>query len=132
MKKLILFNFGLGLFLLTYYFNHNNNKPVNENYQVYMQTQQSAQDFYRKQCGFCHTQEELIAPDMNKIKAMYLKKYPDKEAFVQAIVKFVENPNKKDAIYKDGIENFMDMPKMPFKKEQIKGVASYIYNNNNL
>jgi len=88
--------------------------------------------FYQKQCGFCHTSEELIAPDMNKIKAKYLEKFKTKEDFVNAVITFVKNPDKKNAIYTDGIDNFMDMPKMPFKESQIKAVAEYIYNTEKL
>ncbi len=95
----------------------------------YLKYEQTAAEFYKKQCGFCHTSEELIAPDMNKIKAKYLEKFKTKEAFIDAVVKFVKNPDKKGAIYKDGIDNFMDMPKMPFKETQLKSVAEYIYNS---
>ncbi len=91
----------------------------------------SGEKIYKTQCAFCHTKEELIAPDMNKIKAAYLKKYKTKEAFVKAVTKFVENPDKKNAIYKAGIDNFTDMPKMPFKEAQIKAVANYIYETAN-
>jgi len=94
--------------------------------------QVSGEIFYKNQCGFCHTKEELIAPDMNKIKAKYLEKYKTKDAFVKAITTFVKNPNKANAIYKDGIDNFTDMPKMPFKDEQIKAVAEYIFSANTL
>ncbi len=94
--------------------------------------QQSGKEFYKNQCGFCHTKEELIAPDMTKIKATYLKKYTTKDAFVKAVSAFVKNPNKKNAIYRDGIENFTDMPKMPFKDAQIKSVAEYIYSATSL
>ncbi len=94
--------------------------------------QQTPEAFFKTQCGFCHNKEELIAPDMNKIKAVYLKKYPTKEAFVKAIIAFVKNPDKKNAIYKEGIEKFTDMPKMPFKDEQIKAVARYIYSTSGL
>ena len=87
----------------------------------------SAAAFYQKQCGFCHTKEELIGPDMNKIKAKYLIKYKDEQSFVNAVYSFALNPDKKNAIYKDGIDNFMNMPKMPFKPEQVKQVAAYIY-----
>ncbi len=87
----------------------------------------SGEAFYKSQCAFCHTSEELMAPDMKKIKAVYLKKFKTKEAFIKAVITFVKNPNKKNAIYKDGIDNFSDMPKMPFKDEQIKAVAEYIY-----
>lgn len=92
------------------------------------ETQQSGEAFFKTQCGFCHTKEELIAPDMNKIKAAYLKKYPSKDAFVKAVMDFVKNPDKKNAIYREGIDNFTDMPKMPFKDAQIKSVAEYIFN----
>ena len=89
--------------------------------------QVSGETFYKNQCAFCHTKEQLIAPDMNKIKAKYLEKFKTKAAFVKAVTAFVKNPNKKNAIYKDGIDNFSDMPKMPFKDAQIKTVAEYIY-----
>ncbi len=89
-------------------------------------------DFYQKQCGFCHASEELIAPDMTKIKKVYKEKYPKKADFVNAVVKFVKNPSKKFAIYKLGIDNFTDMPKMPFKEADIKGVAGYIFDHNDL
>ncbi len=94
--------------------------------------QQTPKAFFKTQCGFCHNKEQLIAPDMNKIKAAYMKKYPTKEAFVKAIAAFVKNPDKKNAIYKEGIEKFTDMPKMPFKEEQIRAVAAYIYSHSNL
>ena len=87
--------------------------------------------FYNKQCGFCHSKEELIGPDMNKIKKTYVSKYPNKAAFIKAVSDFVANPNKNNAIYKDGIDNFVEMPKMAFKPEQVKAVAEYIYINNN-
>jgi len=93
---------------------------------------QTPADFYQKQCGFCHTSEELIAPDMNKIKNTYMDKFKTKEEFIKAIVRFVKNPDKKEAIYKDGIDNFMDMPKMPFKEAQVKAVAEYIYKTSKL
>ena len=94
--------------------------------------QVSGETFYKNQCAFCHTKEQLIAPDMNKIKAKYLEKFKTKEAFVKAVTAFVKNPDKKNAIYKDGIDNFSDMPKMPFKDAQIKAVAEYIFNTNAL
>ncbi len=97
---------------------------------IYNQT--TGESFYKNQCAFCHTKEQLIAPDMNKIKAKYLEKFKTKEAFVKAVIAFVKNPNKKNAIYKEGIDNFTDMPKMPFKDDQIKAVAEYIYSASNL
>ena len=105
----------------------------NTNYTANLVKQnQSPAVFYKKQCGFCHTPEELIAPDMNKIKTKYLEKFKSKDAFIKAVTNFVKNPDKKNAIYTDGIDNFMDMPKMPFKEDQLKAVAEYIYNTEKL
>ncbi len=106
---------------------HTNLSTKSNNYIVGSYNQVSGETFYKNQCAFCHTKEQLIAPDMNKIKAKYLTKYKTKDAFVKAVTAFVKNPDKKNAIYKDGIDNFSDMPKMPFKDAQIKAVAEYIY-----
>ena len=99
---------------------------------VWSQPQQSIEDFYKKQCGYCHTKDELIAPDFNKIKAKYLEVYKTKDAFIEAIVKFVKNPDKSKAIYRKNIDNYITMPKMPFNDADIKAVSEYIYNAQNL
>jgi len=118
----------------SYYFNAYSNYSYSKKYQHITQRQKSinGEAFYKQQCGFCHNKEELLAPDMQKIKAVYIKKYKEKEAFIKAIVNFVTNPDKSKAIYKDGIDNFSDMPKMPFKEAQIKAVAAYIYDSKTL
>jgi len=82
--------------------------------------------FYKKQCAFCHNSEELIAPDMKKIKQIYLKKFPKKQDFMSAIIKFVKSPSKDKTIYPQS-DKFTLMPEMPFKKDDIKSVAAYIY-----
>jgi hypothetical protein len=64
---------------------------------------------------------------MKEIKAVYLKKYPQKSAFVEAMLKFVKHPTKEDALYKKGLDKYTLMPKMPFKEEALKGVMEYIY-----
>ena len=122
---------GIAIVMYFSWFNgRNNNYNKTKEYKpiVVIDEQVSGETFYKNQCGFCHNAEELIAPDMNKIKARYLEKYKTKDAFVKAVTVFVKNPNKENAIYKDGIDNFSDMPKMPFKDEQIKAVAEYIFN----
>jgi len=124
----------ISITVVMFFFGFNNGWKTHAHFEtkVYKPTiriynQASGETFYKNQCAFCHTKEQLIAPDMNKIKAKYLEKFKTKEAFVKAVTAFVKNPNKKNAIYKDGIDNFSDMPKMPFKDAQIKTVAEYIY-----
>ncbi len=86
------------------------------------------EDFYKKQCAFCHESDELIAPNMKEIKKVYLDKYPKKEDFIKAMLGFVKNPTKEKAIYKKGLQKYTLMPKMPFKESDLKGVIEYIYN----
>ncbi len=124
---------SLGLLIMTLLFiSINLNPKTPKQYSNDLIYSQSGENFYKNQCAFCHNAEELMAPDMNKIKAEYLKKFKTKDAFIKAIVSFVKNPDKKNAIYKDGIDNFSDMPKMPFKEAQLKAVAEYIYQTKNL
>ena len=126
-------NILLSIFFITIMIRINlivDNKQLAENYHAktsLVSYQISAEQFYKTQCAFCHSSEELIAPDMNKIKAVYKAKYKTKEAFVKAVSAFIKNPSKKNAIYKEGIDNFTDMPKMPFKDMQIKATAEYIF-----
>jgi len=129
-KKLLL----VGLLLIVVLFSthsdlkiDSSDKTYAKNISTFIQTNGQGDIFYQKQCGYCHEKKELIGPDMNKIKAFYLKKYPKKEDFVNAIITFVSNPSKKTAIYLQD-KDFMMMPKMPFKKEQIKLAATYIFN----
>ena len=127
--------FSIAIVLVVTIFNGINNfsKPKTYKHVAYnIDTQQSGESFFKTQCGFCHSKEELIAPDMNKIKAAYLQKYPSKDAFVKAVTAFVKNPDKKNAIYREGIDNFSDMPKMPFKDAQIISVAEYIFSASSL
>jgi len=82
---------------------------------------------YKKKCGFCHKSDELMAPNMTAIKAHYLKTFPKKADFVKAILNFVKNPSKENSLCKKKVEKYMEMPKMPFKDEDVKAIATYIY-----
>ena len=86
------------------------------------------EEFYKKQCAFCHESDGLIAPDMKEVKKIYLEKYAKKDDFIKAMLEFVKNPSKDKALYKKSLEDYTLMPKMPFKEEDLKGVIEYIYN----
>ncbi len=111
-------------------FNANTQKNTNakfSDYTIIEKVNIKPNEFYTKHCAFCHTSEELIAPDMKKIKSIYLKKYPKKQEFISAMLNFVKSPSKEKAIYKEALNKFTLMPKMPFKEEELKGVIDYIY-----
>jgi len=134
MKTKLIYLIFLIIALITHNLKIHKQQPVSIYYAdtVWNTSKISGEQFFKTQCAFCHTSEELIAPDMNKIRATYKAKYKTKEAFVKAVTAFVKNPDKKNAIYKDGIDNFTDMPKMPFKDAQIKATAEYIFSADKL
>ena len=84
---------GIAIVMYFSWFNgRNNNYNKTKEYKpiVVIDEQVSGETFYKNQCGFCHNAEELIAPDMNKIKAKYLEKYKTKDAFVD-VTKLTSN-----------------------------------------
>lgn len=96
MKKNLLFVCVVLLILL---FSNSFNVKIfspNKNYAEKLSTSditvEQGSAFYKKQCGYCHTTEELIGPDMNKIKAFYLKKISQKTRFCQCYGKFCIKP----------------------------------------
>ncbi len=112
--------------------NFNANAPENtiskfSDYTITEKVKIKPKEFYAKHCAFCHTSDELIAPDIKKIKSIYLKKYPKKQEFISAMLNFIKSPSKEKAIYKEALGKFTLMPKMPFKEEELKEAIDYIY-----
>jgi len=86
------------------------------------------------QCYICHSinsvsHEALIAPPMVAVKKRYLRIYNTKEEFVDAFAKWALDPNKDDAIMWGAVSQFNVMPKQSFKEEDIRKIASYIFDN---
>lgn len=85
----------------------------------------------KKNCYSCHNPEtahdERLAPPFFAIKKHYLKDHPEKAAFTEAMLEFMQNPSNEKAKMKDAVERFGLMPKMPFEDEQIRKMAEYIY-----
>ena len=87
--------------------------------------------YYFKQCTYCHSQSERLAPRMANIKKIYLLNFPKEHDFVNKITDFVLKPEKNKRLYRS--ENYSTMPPEMFHDpEKIKAVAKYIYNNDNL
>lgn len=94
-------------------------------------TEFTVKDYYFKQCTFCHSPSERLAPYMAKIKKVYIKNYPDEYDFIQKIADFVLEPKEEKRLYKTA--DFETMPPEMFHDpDKIKAVARYIYRENNL
>jgi len=88
----------------------------------------------KNQCYACHSvnsasHDEIIAPPMVAVKRRYSRMYDNKEEFVEAISKWALNPEKENAIMRGAVAQFDIMPKQVFKEEELKKIATYIYDN---
>jgi cytochrome c553 len=84
-----------------------------------------------QKCNLCHSpsakETGRIAPPMVAVKSHYLDDNTTKEEFANAIWNFVEKPTKAKSKMNGAVFNFGLMPYQPFKEDDIKKIANYIY-----
>jgi hypothetical protein len=84
-------------------------------------------------CFSCHSPnmeiDNRLAPPMFKVKEHYISDSINKTEFVNSVWKFVQNPSEDVSIMPGAVRNFGLMPKQDFKEEEVKAIASYIYDN---
>lgn len=84
-------------------------------------------------CFSCHNPnmniDNRLAPPMFKIREHYLTDSMQKKEFVESIWKFVQNPSEELSIMPGAVRNFSLMPKQNFKEEDVKLIASYLFDN---
>lgn len=82
-------------------------------------------------CFACHNPNPLvtfqIAPTMADIKLSYFENYAEKERFIQKLTEFMTEPSLENSLMKDAIDQYGLMPKMNFSEEDLKHIASYVY-----
>ena len=88
----------------------------------------------KNNCYACHSviaksHDEIIAPPMVAIKRRFMKSYPSKVAFIEAMTNWVLNPTEENALMRGAVKQFNVMPKQPFNKDDIHKIAEYIYEN---
>ncbi|WP_077373082.1 c-type cytochrome [Flavobacterium sp. A45] len=88
----------------------------------------------KQNCYACHSvttksHDEIIAPPMIAVKKRYLMQYNSKEDFVNAIVAYSSDPKAENALMIGAVNKFNPMPKQNFKENDLKKIASYIYDN---
>ena len=93
----------------------------------------NTEDLIQKRCLICHgageSHDDLLAPPMRGVKNYYLKDYPDKEDFVEAIVKWNANPDSANAIMVGAVTRFKVMPSLQYPENEVRAIAAYIYEN---
>lgn len=84
-------------------------------------------------CYVCHNpssdHDARIAPPMVAIKSYYLDDNTTKGQFANAIWNFVKKPSEENSKMKGAVRRFGVMPYQPFKEEEIRQIADYMYEN---
>jgi len=80
-------------------------------------------------CASCHVLEgkPTIAPPIFAVKIHVKRAYADRDAFVQRIVDWVEEPDEAITLMPGAVNRFGLMPKLSYKTEDVREVAEYIY-----
>lgn len=89
---------------------------------------------FKQKCYACHSvttksHDEIIAPPMIAVKKRYLMQYDNKEDFVNAVVAYATDPKAENALMIGAVNKFKAMPKQAFTEEDLKKIATYIYEN---
>jgi len=86
------------------------------------------------QCYACHnpnslSHDEIIAPPLAAVKMRYGMQYKTEAEFIDAMLEWVMDPQESRALMRGAVLKFKTMPKQPFKAEEIRKIAMYIYNS---
>jgi len=89
---------------------------------------------FQQKCYACHSvttksHDEIIAPPMIAVKKRYSMQFDNKEDFVNAIVAYASNPKAENALMIGAVNKFKAMPKQAFEEEDLRKIATYIYDN---
>ncbi|POY38835.1 hypothetical protein C3L50_11955 [Flavobacterium alvei] len=89
---------------------------------------------FQQKCYACHSvatksHDEIIAPPMIAVKKRYSMQYDNKEDFVNAVVAYAIDPKAENALMIGAVNQFKAMPKQAFSEDDLKKIATYIYEN---
>ena len=89
-------------------------------------------ELMENQCYSCHNTQgtdNMLAPPMYRVKDHYWDEDVSKTDFVTAIVDWVMDPKEENSIMPGARRKFGLMPKQNFKKEEIKAIAEFMFDN---
>ena len=92
-------------------------------------TADEGQALFEKYCIACHQVQgpPKVAPPVfgviNHVKTVY----PERRAFVDRIVEWVENPNPDDSLMPGAVRRFGVMPKLKYPQRDVRKIAEYLY-----
>ncbi len=94
-------------------------------------------ELMKQKCFICHFEkpapskrDKMIAPPMLRVQEHYKPAYPTKEAFVKAIVSYVDSPSEDKTLMPGAARKFGLMPKLNYDKNEVKLIAETLYDMN--
>jgi len=91
------------------------------------------QALMKHHCYSCHNTQgtsNMLAPPMSRVKDHYYSEGVSRKTFIEAIVKWVENPNEETSVMPGALRKFGLMPKQNFDKQDVEAIAAYLYDSN--
>lgn len=92
---------------------------------------QKGKTLIEQNCYSCHTPEmtgqQRLAPPIQMVKMHYMRDYETKEAFVEAIADWVNEPNKDKSIMPGALNRFGLMAPLAISEEDVRLIADYLY-----
>ncbi|MEE9320934.1 MAG: c-type cytochrome [Granulosicoccus sp.] len=91
----------------------------------------TGKELLTQRCLICHgtqqTAENRLAPPIVAVKQRYLKQYPDRDSFINAITQWVKAPSEDRSLMQGALRKFGLMPTLSYADNDVAAIAKYIY-----
>lgn len=99
-----------------------------------VQQKEDGYTLMKNNCYVCHnpkakSHDDIIAPPFKAVKMHYMNANDSREDFINAVVKWVSNPNEDNALMPGAVNRFKVMPPLPLDEESLTKIAAYLYDN---
>ncbi|MFQ3242880.1 MAG: mono/diheme cytochrome c family protein [Lentimonas sp.] len=93
---------------------------------------QEGQRVVRLHCATCHgvddqTRESMLSPSLWAVRQHYIRKYPEPEAFVTAMMAFLDHPKTESSLMPQASEEYGLMAMLPLDEAQMRAAVRLIY-----
>ena len=112
--------------------NEENNKE--KSVAIKLSEENESLELLKLRCYACHqinskSHDEIIAPPLAAVKRRYLRSFPQRDDFIEAVVNWTLDPKEEKAMMFGAVKRFKVMPYQSFDKSEMRKIAAYIYDN---
>ena len=93
---------------------------------------QEGQRVVRLHCATCHaidgkTRETMLSPSLWGVREHYIRKYPEPEAFISAMMAFLDHPKVESSLMPLASKEYGLMAMLPLDEAQLRAAVRLIY-----